>query len=60
VSRSSLAGTARDAPTVVSVRSVEGIVVAAIVDVLSLKAAGQVDVLHEHVARVGALTLTRV
>jgi hypothetical protein len=30
------------------------------VDVLSFEAAGQVNVFHEHVARVGALTLTRV
>jgi hypothetical protein len=29
-------------------------------DVLPFESTGQVDMLHEHVARVGALTLTRV
>jgi hypothetical protein len=31
-----------------------------VVDVLSFEATRQVNVLHEHVARVGALTFTRV
>jgi hypothetical protein len=38
----------------------EGVVVAVVVDVLSFEATRQVNVLHEHVARVGALRFTRV
>jgi len=33
----------------------EGVIVAVIVDVLSFEATRQVDVLHEHVARIHAL-----
>jgi hypothetical protein len=36
-------------------RAAEGVVVAVVVDVLSFEATRQVDVLHEHVARVHAL-----
>ena len=41
-------------------RAAEGVIVAVVVDVLSFEATRQVDVFHEHVAQVGALTLTRV
>ena len=38
----------------------KGVVVAVIVDVLSLEATRQVNVLHEHIARVHALAIARI
>jgi len=41
-------------------RAAEGVVVAVVVDVLSFEATRQVDVLHEHVARVHAFPVAWV